>query len=384
MPPLAYSTNLHAAESADDIATALVRFAGPLRERLGWDRLGVDLRLGTAALAGDLLALRRTLDTHRLSANSLNGFPLRPFQAARVKEDAYLPDWSEPQRLADSLRLLDAALLLCDDQEVTVSTSPGSFRPLGPQRNDPLGFATALGVWAAAAHRARQRTGRRVVLCPEPEPWCLLETSWDIAAFWRGPLAEAGVAAACIALEGDAAAASEAVAMHLGVCFDTCHLSLAFEDQLAAVSRMQAAGARIAKLQVSAAPQAEVVDAAQVAALTAMAEPRFLHQSAVSDGHGGLARCVDLDGLPEALRRLPGGRLARSHFHVPIDALRLGNGLATTAADSRAGLRACRAVGCTHISVETYTWPLLAADEEARLAGTARELDTLRSWCDDH
>lgn len=381
MPPLAYSTNLHAAETAEEIAQAMASFAGPLRQRLGWERLGVDLRLGSVALRGDLAALRRALDAHRLSAHTLNGFPLRPFQAARVKEDAYLPDWSEPERLADSLRLLDAALLLSDEREITISTCPGSFRPLGPTRNDAAIFARALGTWAAHAWQVRQRTGRSVVLCPEPEPWCLLETSWDVAWFWRGPLAEHGVAAAAAVLDGDRVAAAAALAGHLAVCFDTCHLSLADEDQVVAVQRMQAAGARIAKVQASAAPQADARDAAQVAALAAMAEPRFLHQTLVADGLGGAARCADLDGLPATLTRLPGARFARSHFHVPIDVAALANGLATTVADSRLGLSACRAAGCAHLAVETYTWPLLAADDVARLAGTARELATLRDWC---
>ncbi|MBN8524741.1 MAG: hypothetical protein J0M02_05325, partial [Planctomycetes bacterium] len=246
MEPLAYSTNLHAAESAGEIAQALADFAGPLRQDLGWERLGVDLRLGSAALRGDLAALRRVLDAHGLSAHTINGFPLRPFQAARVKEDAYLPDWSEAERLDDSLRLIDAALLLSDAAEVTVSTCPGSYRPLGPRRNDAAAFAAALGRWAATAHRRRRACGRSVVLCLEPEPWCLLETSWDVAWFWHGPLAEHGLAAAEAALDGDRAAAGAALAAHLAVCFDTCHVSLAFEDQADAVARMRAAGARIA------------------------------------------------------------------------------------------------------------------------------------------
>jgi sugar phosphate isomerase/epimerase len=378
--PLAYSSNLHPAESCAEIAEALHRLAGPLRRDLGWDRLGVDLRLGSLALDGDLALIRRTLDAEGLSAHTLNGFPLRPFQAARVKEDAYLPDWSEPARLADSLRLIDAALLLSDEPEITVSTCPGSFRPLGPGRNDPVAFATALGRWAAAAHRVRERTGRSVVLCPEPEPWCQLETSWDVAAFWQGALASDGLQAAQEALDGDLAAARLALSRQLGVCFDTCHLSLAFEDQAGAAQRIRAAGARIVKIQVSAAPQADLALTGQATALAAMAEPRFLHQSAARDASGGMARCVDLPELPAMLARLPGAELARSHFHVPIDAAQLANGLATTAPDSRLGLAAASAIGEPHLAVETYTWPLLAADENGRRSGTARELLTLAAW----
>lgn len=380
MPPLAYSTNLHPAESCAEIAEAMQRFAGPLRAELGWDRLGVDLRLGSLALRGDLVALRRVLDAQGLSAHTLNGFPLRPFQAARVKEDAYLPDWSEPERLADSLRLLEAALVLSDAPVLTISTSPGSFKPFGAQRNDLAGFARALGTWAAAAARLQQSRGRIVILCPEPEPWCSLETSGEVAAFWSGPLATVGLAACAAGLDGDLPAARAALDRHLGVCFDTCHLSLAWEDQAAAVARMRAAGARIAKCQVSAAPQADARDPVQVAALGGMHEPRFLHQTSARDGQGAQTKVVDLDQMHDALARLPGATLVRSHFHVPIDALRLGNGLATTAADSRLGLAACQAASCTHLAVETYTWPLLAGDEAARRAGTRRELETLASW----
>lgn len=383
MPPLAYSTNLHAAETPDEIAAALAAFAGPLRARLGWKRLGVDLRLGLAALAGDWGELRRTLDRLHLSAHTINGFPLSPFQAARVKERAYLPDWSEAARLDASLRLLEAALALSDEPLVTISTSPGSFRPLGPGRNDQRAFARALGRWAAAAWQAARRTGRRVVLCPEPEPWCTLETSWDAAAFWRGPLAEDGLAAAARALDGDCEAAAQAVAGHLALCLDTCHLAVMGEDPEQAVRRLADAGVPIAKVQVTAAVQADARMAEQLQALAAMAEPRFLHQTALFADDGSCARCADLDGLDEARRRLPHAVRARSHFHVPIDRDTLANGLATTAAEARRALAAALAAARPHLAVETYTWPLLAADEADRLEGTARELATLAAWARD-
>ncbi|MCK6491403.1 MAG: hypothetical protein L6R48_24400, partial [Planctomycetes bacterium] len=62
--------------------------------------------------------------------------------------------------------------------------------------------------------------------------------------------------------------------------------------------------------------------------------------------------------------------------HIPVDAPAHG-ALASTVAESRAGLAALAAHGCPHIAVETYTWSVLAADEAARLDGTARELAAL-------
>ena len=389
MQALGYSTNLHAAEGSDEIAQALADFAAPARERLGWDQLGVDLRLGAQAI-GDLAdpaardRLRRVLDEHRLSAHTLNGFPLGRFQAEVVKRDAYRPDWCDDERLAASEALLDLALALSDAPLVTISTVPGSYRPFGAARNDAAAIAARLGRWAAAAARRQRDTGRTAVLCPEPEPWCFLENSWDVAWFWQGPLAEHGLAACAEALDGDLAAARIALATHLGVCLDTCHVSLAFEDQAAAVARMRAAGARIAKCQVSAAPEVAHphADADGLAELRALAEPRFLHQTAARTAAGSIARVEDLDQLDACLARLPDASAVRSHFHIPLFREPVERGLSSTVHDSVAGLRAAIAAGCTHVAVETYTWSVLEKRARDAFEGTVRELAFLRGVVD--
>ncbi len=384
LPPIGYSTNLHAAESVAELSEVLARFAGGLRARLGWERLGVDLRLGSRAIAElaeptVLAQLRRTLDTHALSAHTLNGFPLGAFQAPIVKRDAYRPDWRSAERLADSVALIAIALALSDAPMVTISTVPGSYRGFGAVAHDHATIAANLGRWAAAAARAQRDTNRRVVLALEPEPWCTLETSWDVAAFWRGPLAEHGATAATAALDGDAQAGAAAVREHLGICFDTCHFSLAFEDQAAAVARLTAAQVPIVKCQVSAAPEVRSPssDPAGVAALRALAEPRFLHQTAAATAGGSLSKVEDLNQLEACLARLPHADAVRSHFHIPLFWPEKAHGLSTTINDSRAGLTACRAALCTHIAVETYTWSILAPDERDAAAGTARELEWL-------
>ena len=389
MLPLGYSTNLHAAESVAEVIDFLATFTKPVRERLGWAQIGVDLRLGSRAIAeladiSTLLALRRALDDAGASAHTINAFPLRPFQAAVVKDTAYLPDWTDSERERDTAALIPIALALSDAPLVTISTVPGSFRPLGAARNDPRRIAEALGRWAAAAARVQRTTGRTVALCLEPEPWCLLATSYEVAWFWRGPLAEFGVAACATTLDGDVTAARQAIAVHLGVCFDTCHVSLAFEDQAAAVTRMTVAGATILKCQVSAAPEVRDPHRDQVgtAALRAMAEPRFYHQTAALSASGSMSVVVDLNHLDGCLARLPSATVVRSHFHVPIFQTATSSGLSSTVAESRAGLIACIAAGCTHIAVETYTWPLLAADQRDVATGTARELEMLAGWCD--
>ena len=382
VPPIGYSTNLHAAETVTELLAEVVPAAADIRARLGWDRLGLDLRLGFAALAGgDWSDLRRAFDRHRLSAHTLNGFPLEPFQAAVVKDAAYRPDWHDQRRLEASLALITAALALSDESLVTISTVPGTFRPWGG--TDPKVIAAALGCWAAQAARIKRDTGRTAVLALEPEPWCLLESSHDVAWFWRGPLASAGLIAATAALDGDSAAASQALVDHLGICFDTCHIAIAGEDPAVAAACMTAAGASIVKCQVSACPEVRSpgADSAGVAALRAMAEPRFLHQTTALAATGSIARALDLDGLDGCLARLPQAEVVRSHFHVPLTTPEVQDGLSATVAAARAGLNAARSHGCSHIAVETYTWPLLAADQRDIRAGTAAELRLLAQWC---
>lgn len=384
LPALGYSTNLHAAESLADIDQFLAGFTNDIRCRLGWSDIGVDLRLGSQAIAelshpSCVAALRRRLDSVGARAHSINAFPLLPFQTDVVKHNAYRPDWTEEQRASDTTALIALALALCDDEQVTISTVPGSYRPFGPHHNNPVLIATALGTWAAAAAQAWRQTGRTVLLCLEPEPWCFLESSHDVATFWTGALADHGVEACTIAMRGDRRAAQQAIARHLGICFDTCHTSLAFENQAEAVTRISRAGARIAKCQFSAAPEVRNPhrDQAGVAALRALAEPRFLHQTCAATAGGVLSKVQDLDQLDTCLALLPEAIAVRSHFHIPVFRPVKDHGLSSTIADSLAGLNACIAAGCRHISVETYTWSVLAPDQRDIATGTARELETL-------
>lgn len=382
MLPVGYSSNLHAAESVADLVGVIGGFTAEVRRRLGWPRLGLDLRLGSAAIAelrADEAAragLRRALDRAGASAHTINAFPLRPFQEAVVKTDVYLPDWTEAQRENDTVALIPIALALSDEPLVTISTLPGSFRPFGPGRNDAGVIATALGRWAGVAAHARRDTGRRVVLCLEPEPWCFLENSRDAAGFWRGALSQHALAACADLLGGDVPAARDALAQHLGICFDTCHFSLAFEDQAAAVANLAAAGATVAKCQFSAAPEVRAPggDPAGLAALRALAEPRFLHQTAAVDAAGALSRVQDLDQLDACLARLPAATAVRSHFHIPVFRPAAARGLSSTIDDSGRGLAACLAAGCAHVAVETYTWSILAEHERDALDGTVQEL----------
>ncbi|NRA37937.1 MAG: metabolite traffic protein EboE [Planctomycetes bacterium] len=384
MVPLAYNSNLHPAESCEELIGSLQAFALPLREQLQWQKLGVDFRIGSQEIAElqnpqQLSALRRCIDQCQLSVHTLNGFPLSPFQVAVVKDQAYHPDWTSQQRLQESIQLIEYALALSDEKYLSISTSPGTFKPWGV--SDPIvkSIAENIGHWIAAAAMVYRSSGRRVQLALEPEPWCLLEHSQEVLAFWSGPLQQYALPVCLAALDNDLLAAQQALKDHVGICFDTCHVSLAFEDQAAVVNKFVQAGIPIAKCQFSAAlevrnPQQQPEAVAQLAA---MHEPKFLHQTAARNKNGSLVRVCDLDQLDDCLRRMPDAESVRSHFHIPVFWPAHDHGLSSTIDESIQGLRACVAAGVQHIAVETYTWSVLSEREQDSLEGSLSELQFL-------
>jgi hypothetical protein len=168
------------------------------------------------------------------------------------------------------------------------------------------------------------------------------------------------------------------VEAHVGLCFDTCHQAVAFEDPAASLDALAAAGVPIGKMQLSSALViARPGSAEGVAARARFAEPRFLHQvRAVAGGDAALLAADDLD-LAAAL---PTDRPWRVHFHVPIHRDAVGE-VATTRdflEGAIAWLRAPDRV-LPHLEVETYTWSVLPGEErptdvEGLCRGIAAEL----------
>jgi sugar phosphate isomerase/epimerase len=325
---LGYCTNVHAAEDLDGVLAQLARYAEPVRERLGADRLGVGLWLAADVALDDasLDRLRRELDARGLEVVTLNGFPYRGFHAPVVKRDVYVPDWSERARLDYTVNLARAlARLLPDDAaRGSISTLPLGWRTVWTRERDD---AARRNLDRLAAELARLDRPVRVAI--EPEPGCIIETTERL----RRTLAD---------LDTE----------YIGSCLDLCHLAVAFEDPSAAVG----AAAPVVKAQVSCALRAD--DPAEPAtrrALAAFAEPRFLHQTRAADGGSW-------DDLDEALAA--GGRGPwRVHFHVPLHAAPEPP-LATTH-DTLLGtldaLLGGPAALVDHVEVETYTWGVLPA-----------------------
>jgi len=366
LPP-AYCTNVHPCRSLADVPQVLDRHALAVRERCGF-AISVGLWLPEAAVAapGAAATVAEALAARGLSCHTLNAFPFGDFHGARVKEQVYLPDWADPRRLDYTLAcawLL--AALVPPGGEGSISTLPLGFK----------GFDHGAGFSVAAGHAllacARQfaeieaATGRCIRLALEPEPCCLLETTAETVAFFARLFARA----AALGIE-------PAARRHLGVCYDVCHQAVEFEDAREAIAALTAAGIRINKVQVSCAIEVpDPTDPPQREALAAYIEPRYLHQTFDRDAGGTLHRALDLtaDLLADASwqARAPW----RVHYHVPVDAERIGP-LHTTRGELARAIAAIGALDyAPHLEVETYSWPVLPGADAVDLAtGIAREL----------
>jgi hypothetical protein len=225
-------------------------------------------------------------------------------------------------------------------------------------------MAAHMRAHAQTLARIEARTGKRVTLALEPEPDCFLETIDQAVGFFAEHLHTGPDAAR--------------MRRHLGLCLDTCHAAVEFEDAAGAVERLRAAGVDVFKLQLSAGLRIERVDAAAREALTPYLDEVYLHQVVARAADGALTRYPD---LPQALAALDQKPLAaldqqaaktsgspaappewRVHFHVPIFLERLER-FDSTQGFLREILALQRARPISeHLEVETYTWDVLPAE----------------------
>jgi sugar phosphate isomerase/epimerase len=380
--PLSYCTNVHPGRTLAEVEAGLATYTARLRERLGgpvaaglWlARPVVDELLESR---GRLEAFASRLAEHRLACYTLNAFPFGDFHSERVKEQVYLPDWSQRRRrdyTFDCARVL--AELMPAGTEGSISTVPLGFKEL-PHRADFLDRSVEqLIELALTLDELYDETGRLVRLAIEPEPFCVLETTAETVSFFQRLRERAA--------ESDALAPVE---RFVGVCYDVCHQAVEFEDVDASIAALDAADIRINKVHITCALELPhpAENRAGREALAEYVEPRYLHQAFARLSTGEVLRAVD---LTRELALNPEGRFQsaemwRVHFHVPVDSESLGP-LATTRRELAQALAAVKALSyAPHLEVETYTWEVLPGCRRADLVdGLSRELAATRRLLD--
>ncbi len=367
-PPLllTYCMNIHPGEGWQDQLDAARGCAVGLRKALCPGKpFGLGLRFSAKAvgelrsLPGQPEAFRSEMEALGLFAFTLNGFPYGAFHGTAVKERVYAPDWRTVERLDYTRQLADLlAALLPENEPGSISTVPGSYKPWIEKGADEDRMAELLAEAVAHLVRLRGETGRDISLGLEPEPECYLETTPETLRFFKDLLWRKGAQHLARLSGTSLKRAEEAMRHHLGVCLDTCHTLIQFEDPAEALDTYRREGLRISKIQLSAALAAPNTSEAREA-LRAFDEPVYFHQVKARRPTGTVKGWTDLGQALAELPSLPAATDLRVHFHVPLfwpggDVLRsTADGLsASFFGQLQDGI-------CPHLEIETYTFGVL-------------------------
>ena len=312
---LSYCSNIHPGENWQQVSDNLHRFLPGIRSDLHLEgEFGIGLRLSAIAVnelaqAEALEEFKAFLAANRLYVFTINGFPYGPFHGTRVKEDVYLPDWQDAERLRYTNELADVfAQFLPDGQTGSISTVPGAFKARVTDEDCVLCMARNMVEHVVHLVKLEQRSGKRIVLALEPEPCCFLETIDESVAFFSNYLYSAASRSQLSeALGVDADAADQLLRTHLTLCLDLCHAAVEFEHYDNCIAALRNAGVPIGKLQISAGLQLDNVNRDTVALLQPFDDQVYLHQ-VVERRAGVLTRFTDLseafaslddDGVPD-------------------------------------------------------------------------------------
>ena len=385
---LTYCSNIHPGETWAEVRANIGRYFPAVRDRVApGEMFGIGLRLSARAArelnSGDALQeFREFLQRNRLYVFTINGFPYGTFHGARVKEEVYLPDWRDEERLRYTDELAELLVrLLPEGVEGSISTVPGAFKPAMRPRGDVEKITDNIIRHVAKLVDIKRRSGRHIALAIEPEPHCFLETIAESVQFFQQHLFSDSAARRLGELARmDARAADAALHAHAGLCLDLCHAAVEFEDPAGCIVTLKEAGIRVTKLQISAGLRLPQLSTDAVKALKQFDDPVYLHQ-VVETGPEGVRRYAD---LPEALATTTGGadgREWRVHCHVPIFMEDLGAFSSTRAfIQDVLDIHRLRPVS-THLEVETYTWNVLP--ERLRAGGMEQAVARELNWVKD-
>jgi hypothetical protein len=346
---------------------SLEEFLPEVKRRFSPDApMGVSLRISNASaevLVNDPAErawVKRFLKDNELYVYTVNAFPFGPFKGELVKERVYEPDWTTEDRTRYTMNVARIlAEITGPEVEPTIQSAPLAFRPKVVDEAYVDEFTENLLRVVAFLMDLEASTGRQVKLALEPEPFCFLETIAETVEYFNSYVYTAAAYRRVAALTGQPLSeVFGGVRRHLGVVFDICHQSVAFENITEDLNLLTEAGIPIFKLQEAAALMVPEVTPEIVTELRRYTGTIYLSQT-TERRDGVLTRFLNLEDAIAAWEADPGPREWRTHFHVPVFLADLGPFKTT-----RFGIDAALAVHAatplsTHLEIETYTWDVL-------------------------
>jgi len=364
---LTYSTLVHPGDTWPEMWNSLTTYVPQVKARVSPDSaFGVSLRISASSAetltndAAERAKLKSFLDDNDMYLYTVNAFPYGAFKNTLVKERVYEPDWRSDERAIYSMQVADILAEIVEPGiDPTIQSPPLGFKPrvTGPDVVDEF----TRQVIRVVAHLVdlKERTGRKVRLALEPEPYCFLETTEEALDYFGNHLyADTSVASLSAQTGLSTGSAADALRDHLGMVYDICHQAVEFEDIGASLQALADAGIPVFKLQEAAAVRTPVVTQEKVEALRKFADTVYLTQT-VEQRDGEITRFLNLEDAFEAWERDPGPREWRTHFHVPVFLDDLGEFKTTRFAIEEALAFHKANKLSPHLEIETYTWDVL-------------------------
>jgi hypothetical protein len=311
-----------------------------------------------------------------------NAFPYGGFHARKVKQAAFLPDWTSPQRLHYTEQVTRLLADVCAPGErASVSTCPLGYGPTALQSDATLHHLTAMQKHLV---ELENETGVHITLAFEPEPDGAFERVDDLARWLQQNLPQHH---------------------HLGICWDLCHSAVVNETAAEVLAALDRYEIPCGKVQISAALIAQQPFTPELAQLLADLAldpwfhqvrgqtsggtplswpdlPDFLDARSDSPTNPGpsirasdpeappepTASTLDLEAPPEPTASA--SDQVRIHCHVPVHRREFLPGLSGT--PWQVALQAALRAGIQDFELETYTLPVLPQSflQEHGLVGT--------------
>jgi len=379
MPNLTYCTNVHPLNNYQEWMDKIGYFGPKIKDILGKNSFSMGLWFNRTLINdlfsdnySGLMAVRDMLEKNSLSVFTLNAFPFGNFHSDIVKKSVYLPAWYEEERLIYTLDCARILAELLEDDYGSISTLPLGWREGWTQAQFEKSTEQLIEC-VIKLKGIREETGKSIRLCLEPEPGCILEHIPQVIDFWNDwlrPFAD------------KKKLDQEILDDHLGICYDTCHQAVQFEDPLQALALLKESSVPIGKMQLSNALEFKAdPEKKSLPQRKKFAEKKFLHQTRIHTPK----EIYKMDDLPQALDSADDHwqHAWRVHYHLPLFSQDVMNSdlIGTTVEDMISAYRFAQAHDlCTHYEVETYTWSVLPPglkpeSDEALAQGIAREIN---------
>lgn len=361
---LTYCLNVHPGESWDENFAAIKNFTLKIRDAVAPSMpFGLGLRLSNEAASSlsdpqKIAEFNDFLTANNLYVFTVNAFPYGLFHKERVKENVYLPDWRYNERYDYTIQVADIlASVIPKGGAASISTVPCSYKEWIKTESDVTAMVIRLMDTVEYFSRLEEVLNRRIHLGLEPEPDCYLETTVDVLNFFAGPIQNEGVLYLAFKMKITETKAQKLIARHLGICFDTCHFALQFEDLAKSVKRISDAGILISKVQISSALSTNNSVAAR-SELEAFCDPVYLHQVKIKNND----TIISHTDLNQALQITKSNdkEKCRIHFHVPLYFKEYGSLSSTITELTPEFFKAIKNI--PHLEIETYTFDVLPPD----------------------